>query len=303
MNLSIRKTECDEKSIQASIEWDNPIVSINSQCRLLSLSKSSLYFSPGLESTYNLNLMDLIDKQFLETPFFGSRRMAVYLNTVGHDVNRKRVQRLMRVMGIEGVCPRKNTSKKNHAHKIYPYLLRGLKIHAPHHVWASDITYLRIFGGYVFLTCVMDWFSRSILSWKLSNSLETSFCTEALEDAFENFGTPEIFNTDQGCQYTSESFTGRLLERGIKISMDGKGRALDNVMVERLWRTIKYEEVYLKNYAEKPMPEVYEYLAKYIDFYNNRRWHSSLRNKTPYGVLCEGKINDNRRKIIQCGEA
>ena len=156
----------------------------------------------------------------------------------------------MRVMGIEGVCPRKNTSKKNHAHKIYPYLLRGLKIHAPHHVWASDITYLRIFGGYVFLTCVMDWFSRSILSWKLSNSLETSFCTEALEDAFENFGTPEIFNTDQGCQYTSESFTGRLLERGIKISMDGKGRALDNVMVERLWRTIKYEEVYLKNYAQ-----------------------------------------------------
>ena len=277
----------------SSVEWRNPILSINSQCRLLGLSKSSLYYGhPTEETPYNLNLMDLIDRKFLERPFFGSRRMTIYLNSEGYDVNRKRVQRLMRQMRIEGISPRKNMnmSKKDRSHKIYPYLLKGLDVKRPHQVWASDITYLRVSGGYAFLVGVMDWFSRSILSWKLSNSLESSFCIEALESALGHFGVPEIFNTDQGSQYTSESFTGRLLEKGIKISMDGKGRALDNVMIERFWRTIKYEEVYLRGYADKNLPEVYKSLAKYMDFYNNRRVHSALHNSTPYGVLFRGGI-------------
>ena len=275
----------------SAIEKENSKLSINSQCQLLGLARSSFYYHPNGETAENLHFMDLIDRQFLETPFYGSRRMTVHLRNMNHEINRKRVQRLMRIMGIEGISSRKNTSRGKEGHKIYPYLLSGLKINRPHQVWASDITYLRVFGGYVFLVGVIDWFSRSILSWKLSNSLESDFCVEALEDAFSRFGRPEIFNTDQGSQYTSKDFTGKLLDEGILISMDGKGRALDNVIIERFWRTLKYEEIYLKNYAEKRVPEVYNGLEEFIDFYNTRRFHSALRYNTPYGVLSSGSLN------------
>ena len=272
-----------------AIEWENSKLSINTQCELLGLSKSSLYYGrPASETQNNLNLMDLIDRQNMETPFYGTRRMTIYLNSLGYNVNRKRVGRLMRIMGMEGISPKRNISKRNHAHKIYPYLLKGLKIDHPHHVWSSDITYLRIRGGYVYLVGVIDWFSRYILSWKLSNSLDSDFCIEALEDALNSFDKPEIFNTDQGSQYTSSDFTSKLLNRGIKISMDGRGRALDNVIIERFWRTLKYEEVYIKNYAEKSMTEVYKGLVKYINFYNMERFHASLRQDTPWVVLTSG---------------
>jgi len=265
------------------MEPENKDISIKRQCELLSLSRSSYYKQPKGESDGDMSLMNAIDEIYTRLPFYGSRRIAKELRREkGIVVNRKRVQRLMRKMGLEAIYPRPNLSKANKEHKKYPYLLRGIEIKRPNQVWSSDITYIRIERGFMYLTVVMDWYSRSVLSWRLSNTLDSSFCVEALEEALRLYGKPEIFNTDQGSQYTSEAFTKVLLDEGIKISMDGKGRALDNVFVERLWRSVKYEEVYLKSYST--VQEVRSGLKEYFSFYNQQRLHQSLDYRAPMEV-------------------
>jgi putative transposase len=240
-----------------------------------------LYYEPVGIDPYSLELMDLIDRQFTETPFYGSRRLTAWLNRQGYLVNRKRIQRLMRLMGLEAVYPRPNLSKRRKDHEVYPYLLKGFKIEKPDCVWSSDITYIRIGRGFAYLTAIIDWFSRYVLSWKLSNTLEPAFCVDALNEALA-LSKPEIFNTDQGSQYTSAQFLAPLKKRGIKISMDSKGRALDNVFVERLWRTVKYEEVYIKAY--QTIREAFQSLKSYFLFYNNKRLHQALNYLTPAEV-------------------
>ena len=222
--------------------------------------------------------MDLIDEQHTRTPFYGSRRMVAYLNERGYKVNRKRVQRLMRLMRIEAIYPKPKLSRRNENHKIYPYLLSGLTIERPDQVWSTDITYIKIGNGFAYLTAIMDWYSRYVLSWRLSNTLENSFCIEALEEALD-ISKPEIFNTDQGSQYTSLNFLTPLIDKDIKISMDSKGRALDNVFIERLWRSVKYEEIYLKDYQS--MNDAYRSLKGYLEFYNKERPHQALEYATP----------------------
>ena len=260
------------------IDKNNKKISINRQCALLEVSKGGLYYEPKPINPYTLQLMDLIDEQHCKIPFYGSRRLTAWLQSIGHSVNRKRVQRLMKLMRIEAIYPKPKLTRRNESHKIYPYLLKGMKIERPDHVWSTDITYIRIGKGFGYLTAVIDWYSRYVLSWKLSNTLENTFCIEALEEALE-IGTPEIFNTDQGSQYTSEKFLAPLIERKIKISMDSKGRALDNIFVERLWRSVKYEEVYLNDYQS--MNHAYQSLKIYMEFYNNERLHQSLAYNVP----------------------
>ena len=242
----------------------------------MQLPRSTCYYRPVGETAENLELMNAIDRQYLETPFYGSRKMAEELG-----VNRKRVQRLMRRMGLEAVYPKRRTTRPAAGHKIYPYLLRNLAITRPDQVWASDITYVPLRHGFLYLTAVMDWFSRYVLAWRLSNTLEGSFCLEALDEALAK-GRPEIFNTDQGAQFTAAVFTGRLQAANVAISMDGRGRALDNVFVERLWRSVKYEEVYLKDYEDGWAAEAS--LARYFDFYRHRRLHQALDYSTPAAV-------------------
>ncbi len=268
------------------IEPNHKKLSIAKQAELLGLNRSSYYFKPAGESEQNLLLMNLIDEEYTEHPFYGSRKMTEWLRLEGHLVNRKRIQRLMRLMGLEAIYPKRNLSKANKDHLKYPYLLRGIKIFRPDQVWSSDITYIRLSRGFVYLTSVLDWHSRYVLSWRISNSLENSFCIEALEEALE-IGRPEIFNTDQGVQFTSDKFIGCLNKEGIRISMDGKGRALDNVFVERLWRTVKYESIYLNNFEN--VKELYEGLKEYFNFYNYRRTHQSLGYKTPAKVYRAGE--------------
>lgn len=246
------------------------------QCELLDLSRSTCYYRPAGESDANLELMRQIDRQYLETPFYGSRRMARVLG-----VNRKRVQRLMGLMGIEAIYPRQRTTRPAAGHRIYPYLLGNVEIVRPDQVWSSDITYIPLWRGFLYLVAVMDWFSRLVISWRLSNTLDGSFCVEALEEALHK-GRPEIFNTDQGAQFTAQAFTGRLEALGVAISMDGRGRALDNVFVERLWRSVKYEEVYLRQYRDGW--EAQSALGAYFDFYCHRRIHQALGYRTPAEV-------------------
>jgi putative transposase len=248
-------------------------LSVRRQCELLGLPRSSWYYESSVETLENLALMRSIDEQYLETPFYGSRRMAVEL-----EINRKHAQRLMRVMGLEAIYPRPRTTQRDLQHRIYPYLLRNVVIERPDHVWSTDITYVPLATGYVYLTAVIDWFSRRVLSWRLSNSLEGRFCLEALDEALGN-GQPEIFNTDQGSQFTSLAFTDRLEQCGVAVSMDGRGRALDNVFVERLWRSVKYENVYLCDYETPRAAE--RGLAAYFRFYNELRPHQSLAYRTP----------------------
>jgi putative transposase len=244
------------------VDVGHPSLSIRRQCELLGLSRSSYYYEPATESEENLALMRRIDELYLQRPFFGSRRMAEHLSSPEAPVNRKRVQRLMQRMGIEAVYPGKKTSVAGEGHKIYPYLLRTLKVNRANQVWCTDITYIPLRHGFMYLAAVMDWYSRYVLSWQLSNSLDTSFCLEALESATE-FGVPEIFNSDQGAQFTSQAFTGRLQELGVAISMDGRGRALDNVFIERLWRSVKYEDIYLKDYER--VDDLYDGLEAYFN--------------------------------------
>jgi putative transposase len=246
---------------------------VQRQCNLLGVPRSSYYYQPRPESAENLRLLRRLDELYMECPFFGSRRMAVTL-----EVGRKRMQRLMRILGVEALYPKPNLSRPAAGHQIYPYLLRGVSIERPNQVWSTDITYLPMHGGFLYLVAVMDWFSRFVLSWELSNTMETSFCLAALDAAFR-FGQPEIWNSDQGSQFTSADFLAPLKKRGISISMDGRGAWRDNVFVERLWRSVKYEEVYLRAYDS--VSEARASLGRYLAFYNGRRPHSSLGAKTP----------------------
>ena len=255
------------------IDKDAKDISLTRQCELLHISKGAFYYEPVGIDPYTLNLMDLLDRQFTDTPFYGSRRMTAWLNRQDFPVNRKRVQRLMRLMGIEAIYPKANLSKRRKDHEVYPYLLKGVTIQEPNHVWSTDITYIRVGRGFVYLTAIMDWFSRYVISWRLSNTLESDFCVDALNEALA-LSKPFIFNTDQGSQYTSKNFIAPLKAQGVKISMDSKGRALDNIFVERLWRTVKYEEVYIKEYSTAR--DAYQSLKQYFLFYNNKRLHQSL---------------------------
>jgi len=237
---------------------------------------------PKRASEQDLELLRLIDEQYTRRPFYGSRKMVTFLQTQCHLVNRKRVQRLMRVLGLAGMAPGPNTSRPQPQHKVYPYLLRGVVVTRPNQVWSTDITYIRLAYGFVYLVAVIDWYSRKVLSWRISNTMDTAFCVDCLEEALQRHGNPEIFNTDQGSQFTSDAFTGALKSRGIAISMDGRGRALDNIFVERLWRSVKYEDVYLKGYRNAM--ELMLGLTEYFVFYNDERPHQSLGNRTPAAV-------------------
>lgn len=263
------------------IDSGNTVLSISNQCRLLELSRSSFYYQLQPESELNLHLMDLMDQQYTKHPFYGARQMTEFLKRQGFWVNHKRIERLMRKMGIMAIYPRPRTSLRDDGHRVYPYLLRDLPIIYPNQVWCADITYVRMHRGFLYLIAIMDWFSRFVLAWELSNTLDVHFCLEALEQALK-IAKPGIFNTDQGCQFTSNPFTSLLTKNNVRISMDGRGRAFDNIFIERLWRTVKYEEIYLHDYQDGI--EAYFALEKYFRFYNEERFHSSLDYKTPAEV-------------------
>ncbi len=270
---------------RAAVEPENRQISIGRQCDLLGISRAAYYYRPRPVSYENLLIMRLLDEEYTRHPFYGARRLSDWVSGQGHPAGREKVGRLMKVMGIEAIYPKKPLSLKNKEHKIYPYLLRTLKINRPDQVWCSDITYVRLQRSFAYLTVMMDWFSRYVLSWGLSLSLESDFCVLALETALER-AKPEIFNTDQGSQFTSEVFTSVLKDAQVQISMDGKGRAFDNIMVERLWRTVKYEDVYLNEYADHFSAR--EHLGEYFKFYNEERRHSGLGKRTPSAVYQEG---------------
>ena len=257
-------------------------LSVRRQCALLGLPRASLYYRPVEMSAGDGALMKAIDRLFTKWPFFGSRKILRELRAAGHPINRKRVQRLMQVMGLQALVPGPHTSKPHPEHPIYPYLLGGIDVVRPNQVWATDITYIPLEHGWGYLVAIIDWHSRAILSWRLSNTMTVEFCTEALEEALRHHGPPELFNTDQGAQFTSPDFTGVLQREGITISMDGKGRATDNIFIERVWRSLKYEDVYLHDYAT--LAEAHAGIGKWIRFYNGRRPHQSLDNRTPMAV-------------------
>ena len=263
-------------------------VPVARQCLLAGVSRATAYAvsKTSAVSAINLLLCRLIDEEYTRRPFYGSRKMVVFLRTAGHEVNRKRVQRLMREMGLAGMAPGPNTSRAHPEHQVYPYLLRGVSITRPNQVWGTDITYIRLARGFAYLVAVIDWYSRRVLSWRISNSMEAVFCVDCLEDALRNHGKPEIFNSDQGSQFTSDAFTKVLQREGVTISMDGRGRAFDNIFVERLWRSVKHEDVYLRGYAN--MEELMVGLAAYFAFYNGERPHQSLANRTPDDVFKTG---------------
>jgi len=263
------------------VEPTHTQLSIRRQCELIGLNRSTFYYEAATETPQNLHLMRLIDQQYLKTPFYGSRRMRVYLREEGFEVNRKRVQRLMRLMGIEAIYPKPKTSQASTDHTVYPYLLRDLEIVRPNQVWSTDITYVPVERGFMYLVAILDWFSRFVLSWRLSNTLDGGFCLEALEAALL-LGCPEIFNTDQGTQFTAHQFTSAVEAAGIRVSMDGRGRALDNVFVERLWRSVKYEDIYLHDYEDGRALQ--QGLTSYFDFYNHGRPHQALGYRRPVEV-------------------
>ena len=281
---------------RSRLDRDHGAVSIRRQCTLLSLARSGVYRMPRPANDEDVALVRAIDELFTALPFLGSRRMAIMLREEGWSVNRKRVQRLMRKMGIEALGPKPRTTKPAPGHKIFPYLLRNMTIDRPNQVWAADITYIPIGRGFLYLVAIMDWASRAVLAWRLSNTMDVSFCVSALEEALARFGTPEIFNTDQGSQFTSAAFTGTLAKAGIKISMDGRGRWMDNVFIERLWRSLKYEDIYLKGYADGR--EARAGIASWIGFYNGRRPHQALGNRTPMAVWRAGKIGALGEKAV-----
>lgn len=266
-------------------------ISIVRQCELLDISRSGWYYEPREETALNLELMRIIDEQYKRTPFYGVRQMTAHLRRIGYTINEKRIRRLMRLMGLEAIYPKPDLSRPDKRHKIYPYLLRGVAITGPDHVWSTDITYIPMQRGFMYLVAVMDWYSRYVLSWELSNSMESSFCVNALEHALSLYGKPQIFNTDQGSQFTSNVFTSVLLDKKIDISMDGKGRATDNAFIERLWRSLKYECVYL-NVPQTGL-QLYKDLEAYLDFYNSERPHSSLADKTPEEAYFQKMKNTN----------
>jgi putative transposase len=265
------------------IERENQDLSLNKQCGLLGVCRSSLYYKASSACDVDLELMKRVDAQYLKTPFYGYRRMTVCLQRKGHNVNYKRIRRLMCLMGLEAIYQRPKTSKSHPDHKIYPYLLRGLKIDRPNQVWATDITFIPMRRGFIYLVALIDWISRYVLSFRLSNTLEADFCVKALEEALCCFGHPDIHNSDQGSQFTSKDYIDVLIEHGVQISMDGRGRFLDNIFVERLWRSLKYEEVYLKAYES--IAEARYNITRYFHFYNEERPHEALGYKTPKEVF------------------
>jgi putative transposase len=265
---------------------------VSRQCELAEVSRATVYRRAGVaecgddERAEDLLLCRLIDEEYTNRPFYGSRRMKAYLRTIGYVVNRKRIQRLMREMGLSGMAPGPATSVKHPRHKVYPYLLRGVAVTRPNQVWSTDVTYIRLARGFAYLVAIIDWYSRKVLSWRISNSMDASFCVDCLEDALREHGKPEVFNSDQGAQFTSYAFTGVLKREDVAISMDGRGRALDNIFVERLWRSVKHEDVYLKGYAA--MGELMVGLADYFAFYNGERPHQALGYRTPNTVYASG---------------
>jgi putative transposase len=266
---------------RALVEAGHPHLSVSRQCELLGLARSSFYYEPAIETAENLALMRLIDEHYTACPFYGSRRWTAWLQRQGHQVNRKRVQRLMRLMGIEAIYPKPNLSAPDRQHKVYPYLLRDVPIARPDQVWSADITYVPLACGFMYLAATIDWYSRYVIAWRLSNTLEGSFCLDMLEEALGK-GKPEVFNTDQGVQFTAHAWTGRLESAGVAVSMDGVGRCLDNVFVERLWRSLKYEDIYPKGY--EAVPALQSGLQVYFPFYNEERPHQSLDYRTPAEV-------------------
>jgi len=262
-------------------------ISLRRQCELLGVNRPGLYYQPLGESAENLKLMRLIDEEYTRRPFYGSRRMMRWLHERGYGVGRHRVRRLMELMGLEAVYPKPKLSQPGEGHKIYPYLLNGVPIRRVNQVWSTDITYIRMAEGFVYLVAVMDWFSRFVLSWSLSLTMEVDFCLEALDRALR-CGRPEVFNSDQGSQFTSEKFTGVLAQRGVAISMDGRGRCLDNIFIERLWRSLKYEEVYLRDYTR--VPEARAGIGNWFRFYNHQRFHQGLDYRTPAAVFHAGVL-------------
>ena len=270
---------------RALVEPEHPQISLRRQCALLGLARGNLYDQPVSEGLENLALMRLLDAQYTATPFYGIRRMTAWLQRQGYAVNHKRVGRLLRQMGLEAIYPKPRLSQPAADHVIYPYLLRGVSVDRVNQVWSADITYVRLAAGFVYLVAVIDWFSRYVLSWAVSITMDVAFCVEALEQALSQ-GQPEIFNTDQGAQFTSQDFTVRLHQGGIRVSMDGRGRALDNVFVERLWRSVKYEEVYLRDYQS--VWDARQSLARYFGFYNGERLHQALGYRTPAAVYHGG---------------
>jgi len=278
MSIEGRRQIVDEK---------HPKLSIGRQCALLGIARSTYYRNPCEESEFNLELMRKIDEQYLKTPFYGSRQMKRHLVNLGYDVGRRRVKRLMRKMGMEAIYRKPRTSRPNPEHKVYPYLLRDIEIDKPNQAWCADITYIPMRRGYLYLVAVMDWHSRAVLSWRLSNSLESGFCVAALEEALFEYGVPEIFNTDQGSQFTSKEFIGTLEMAGARISMDGKGRWMDNVFIERLWRSLKWECAYLNEFETVRQAKMK--LAEWFDFYNWDRPHSAFDGKRPIEIYCKYK--------------
>lgn len=257
-------------------------ISVRKQCELLGVNRATVYYKPRGESAENLQLMRLIDEAYLKYPFYGSRKMTYVLNRLGYKVGRHRVRRLMTLMGLTAIYQKPNTSQKNQAHEIYPYLLRNKTVDQPNQVWASDITYIPMKHGFMYLTAIIDWYSRKVLSWRLSNTLDKTFCIEALEEAIEKYGLPEIFNTDQGCQYTSVEFTSQLKQHNIQISMDGKGSWRDNVMIERVWRSLKYECIYLQEFDT--VNALKSAVGKWMHYYNHERPHATFNGQTPQEI-------------------
>lgn len=268
------------------VEPGHAEISIRRQCELLGLHRASWYYQPAAETAENLKLMRIIDEQYTRTPFYGSRRMTAWLEQQGQAVNRKRVVRLMSLMGLKAVYPKPKLSQPGQGHQIYPYLLEGVEVQRVNQVWSTDITYIRMAQGFVYLVAVIDWYSRFVLSWALSLTLELDFCVEALKRALRR-GRPEIFNSDQGAQFTSEKFTQVLKSRSIAVSMDGRGRCLDNIFIERLWRSLKYEEVYLHDY--RTVPDARSGIGQYLRFYNHERLHQSLKYRTPASIYLAAK--------------
>lgn len=268
---------------------DHPQLTISRQCELLKVARSSFYYQAQGPSDEELSLLRLIDEQYLKTPFYGSRRMTVVLRQQGYSVNRKRVQRLMRQLGLEAIYPKPRLTQPHPEHQVYPYLLRNLAVTHANHVWCTDITYLPVLKGHFYLVAMMDWFSRKVLSWRISNTLDVAFCIEALQEAIARYGAPEIFNSDQGSQFTSNSFTGCLKAAGVRISMDGRGRCHDNIFIERLWRSLKYELIYLMAFENGK--HLNKEVCQWMDWYNQERPHQALNYRTPEVVYWEKRID------------
>jgi len=270
------------------LDKKDPRYSLRTQCEIFGINRSGLYYKPLPVSDETLKIMRLLDEEHTKHPFYGVKKMTKFLREKGYKIGKDKVRTLLRSMGLEAIYPKPNTSIPNKQHKIYPYLLKDIEITRPNQVWSADITYIRLNEGFVYLVAIIDWYSRYVLSWQLSNSLEAAFCVDALEEALKK-GKPEIFNTDQGCQFTSTAFTDVLEKEKISISMDAKGKVFDNIFTERLWRTVKYEDIYIKGYQS--IPEVQLGLAEYFDFYNNERYHQSLDYQTPREVLCKAQLS------------